>query len=127
MIWWKIYFWAFLVLSIIGSFALFQYLPFGLVDVLAILLNIILLLTLYSYILEKKVLSVNNWKILLWVMVVLLIEELVELFIFPDLLSKVFPLLDSNIPSTTENRLLGVLISLPAIYAAYKLSLKSSK
>ena len=122
---WKIYFWIYLILSLLGIFALLKYAPLRLFDFIGILLSVVLTLATYSYVFKKKILPANNWKILLWIVLFLFIEEMVELFILPkDFLVNLFPFLQENIPVTAEQGLLSWLLSFPGIYAIYKLASK---
>lgn len=125
--WWKIYFWIYLILNVIGVFALLQYAPFGIVDVIGISLSIILQLAAYAYVFKKNVLKINHWKILFLIVLFLFVEEMLELFVLPkDFVVNFAPFLKSNILANPGERLFSWLISLPAVYAIYKLGQKQT-
>lgn len=124
-IWWKIYFWIYLILSAVGIFALLQYTPFGLVDILGLLLSVVLLLTTYTYVFKKNILQAGHWKILFWIVIFLFVEEMFDLFVLPkDFVVNLAPFLKSNVPLNAGERLFSWLFSLPGVYAIYKLGKK---
>lgn len=120
---WKLYFWIFTILSIIGLFALLPNAPFGIVDFIGLVLNFVLILAMYAYVYQKTFLSKKQWKIIFWLMIFFLVEELAELYFLPkDFVANLFPFLKSTITFNPGERLFSWLISLPGVYAAYKLS-----
>ena len=123
--WWKIYFWIYLIISVISVFALLEYAPFGLADILGLLLNIVVLLAIYAYVFKKNVLQAGHWKILFWIVIFFFVEEMLELFVLPkDFVANLIPFLKSNVPLSTGERLFSWLVSLPGVYAIYKLGQK---
>jgi len=123
--WWKIYFWIYLILSVVGIFALLQHTPLGLVDILGLLLSIVLLLAIYAYAFKKNILQVSYWKILFWIVIFLFVEEMLELFVLPkDFISNLIPFLKNNVPLNAGERLFSSLFSLPNVYVIYKLGQK---
>lgn len=124
--WLKIYFWVYLILSIVGIFDLLQYTPLGLVDIIGLLLSVVLLLAIYAYVFKKSFLQSGHWKILFWIAIFFFVEEMLELFVLPkDFVSNLIPFPKSNVvPLNTDERLFGWLFSLPGVYAIYKLGTK---
>lgn len=123
--WWKIYFWIYLILSVVGIFALLQYTPFGLVDILGLLSSVVLPLAIYAYVFKKNILQAGHWKILFWIVIFFFVEEMLELFVLPkDFVANLAPFLKSNVPSSAGERLFSWLFSLPGVYAIYKLGQK---
>ena len=123
--WWKIYFWIYLIVSVISLFALLQYAPFGLFEILGLLLSVVLLLAIYAYVFKKNILQTSHWKILFWIVIFLFVEEMLELFVLPkDFVANFAPFLKSNIPLNAGERLFSWLVSLPGVYAIYKLGQK---
>jgi len=121
--WWKIYFWIILILTVISLLVLPQYFPLGPYDIISVLISVILLLGTYTFVCRKKILQ-KYWKPIYWILVFFFIEELLEIYIFPkDLVTN---LLQSNIPLNPTERVLSLLLSLPALYAIYKLSALST-
>lgn len=120
---WKIYFWAYLVINVFGIFALLKFSPLGLIDIIGVLLSVVLFLGLYSYVFKKKILDGKTWKILFWVVIFLLAEEILEIYVLPkDFLQNAFPILKSSLPIDKGESLFSWLISVPAVYSMYKLS-----
>lgn len=123
--WWKIYFWIYLIGNVINVFISLQFAPFGISDITGILLGIFLQLALYAYVFKKTVLQANYWKILFWIVVFFFVEEMLELFVLPkDFVANFAPFLKTNISLSAEERLFSWLISLPGVYAIYKLGQK---
>ena len=118
--WWKIYFWALLVISLIGSLAIFQYFPLGVYDFFGVLFSLLILLVAYAKAYKPNVLQKSHWKVVFFILIFLFVEELIELFILPNNL--ISNLLGSNIPLDFGERLIAWIIGLPTIYASYKLS-----
>ncbi len=118
--WWKIYFWALLVLSLLGLPMLLQYFPFGLYDYISIALNVVLILVMYAYLFRPKILKKKQWKLVFYVLVFVFLEELAELYLLPK--HFVTNLLGSTIPLTELEVWVSLLLGLPTVYAVYKLS-----
>jgi Novel STAND NTPase 1 len=140
---WEIYFWTYLILAlpkttiivfflideilkIIGVDYSIQNLPFlGLINFIVPLLSIILLLAVYSYAFKENILHANCWKILLWLVVFFVVESLLEVYVFPkDFVSNILQFLKRHIYFSRWELLVEWLVSLPGIYALYKLSSK---
>lgn len=123
--WWKIYFWVYLIISIAGIFALLQLSPLSIADILGLLLSILLLLAIHTYVFKKNILQAGHWKILFWIVIFLFVEEMLELFVLPkDFVANLIPILKSNIPLSAGERLFSWVFSLPGVYAIYKLGQK---
>jgi Novel STAND NTPase 1 len=114
------------ILKIIGVDYSIQNLPFlGLINFIVPLLSIILLLAVYSYAFKENILHANCWKILLWLVVFFVVESLLEVYVFPkDFVSNILQFLKRHIYFSRWELLVEWLVSLPGIYALYKLSSK---
>ena len=122
--WWKIYFWILFILTTIGLFPILQYAPFKIADIISVLLNLVLVVATYTYVYKKRVLQRKQWKIILWIVIFLFIEEMLELYVLPkDFIATLLPFWKSSFPFSSGERLFSWLMSLPAVYATYKLSL----
>lgn len=120
--WWKIYFWALLILLIIGSFAILQYAPLTVMDVMGLISEVLLFVGLFSFVFKKSFLNPSFWKILFWVYILFFTLNLLELFVFPEGFSeKYLSFLSSNIPSKPEDVLFAIILYIPALYAVYQL------
>lgn len=140
---WEIYFWTYLVLTLLNStiiVSLFiegivkaievgysiQNLPFlDLISFIVSLLSIVLLLAVYSYTFKKNILHTNYWKIFLWLVVFFVVGSLLEVYVFPeDSVSHIFSFQKRHIYFSRWELLVEWFLSLPGIYALYKLSSK---
>lgn len=123
---WKVYFWLYLTVSVIGAFGLLQYVPLSLGDFLGLLLAIILIIAAFAYTFkQKRSLKTKQWRWLFWIVLFFLIEELLEIYVFPkDVITTYLSFLKTSAPLTDNDRLFGWLISAPAFYSLYKLSFK---
>ena len=140
---WEIYFWIYLILTLLKTVIVIlfltdeilkiievdyriQNLPFlGLVNLIAPLLSIILLLAVYSYAFKENRLHANYWTLLLWLVVFFVVVSLLEAHVFPkDFISNTLPFLKRYIYFSRWELLVEWFLSLPGIYAVYKLSSK---
>jgi len=121
--WWKIYFWIFLIFTVIGAFSLLQYTPFALIDFILMGLELILLLGVFGYSYKKPILNPRFWRYIFWASLFFTCLNILDIFILPEgLLIKLFPILESNIPTNKEDALLAIILTMPYLYVAYKLS-----
>lgn len=119
---WKIYFWVFTVLTILGGLAVFTK-PMALIDWINAPFNLILIAGLYFYAYKKKV-DQSKWKIIFWVsMVYWGINAAYEL-ILPVSIKSQLNFLESAAfkDYSMMSMLIGFLAILPALYTLYKLS-----
>jgi len=122
--WWKIYFWIFGVLSVIGVLALIKFIPWNFADILIIVSSVLTVLALYSYVYQKTILTQQFWKYFFLFTVITSgldilynFTTLQNLYTLPEfLISKAFKDL------TVVDYLIGLAITLPAYYANYKLA-----
>ena|SRR3989344_1944924 len=127
MMWWKIYFWIFLILSIIGLIFFFgQLKTWSFADWFEVITSIIALIGVYAYVYKKKILSSQFWIIFFWIIIVNWLSGVVYAF---TPLEEAFPLPDWLTSKTVTNEmemLLTILLSSPVAYAIYKLGQKKS-
>jgi len=121
---WKIYAWIFLLLNLFSLIFYFDYWYYPTV-LLSILLSFGLNLAAFAYSIKKNLLDLRSWKILFWLNAVMIGFNLLYQFI-PQFRSLAGPLEVVNTESQI-NILLGILPSLPALYAAYKLAFALKK
>lgn len=125
--WWKIYFWLYLLLTIITLvFVYGQLKTWTLVDVFWIVGLIIATLGIYSYVFKKQVLSFEFWKYFFWISAILLVVEVAYKF---TPLEETYPFLSTLIYGSTPKEvgdepwfIISALLGLPALYAFYKIS-----
>src|SRR3989338_5520123 len=112
MLWWKIYFWVYLIFGVFSLPVYLNYSPLGLFEIIGLLSGIVLLLAIYAYVFKKKVLETSHWRIILWIVVFLFVEEMIELFVLPkDFMANFIPILTSKIPVSAGDRLFSWLLS----------------
>ena len=124
--WWKVYFWLYLALSVIGAFGLLEFTPLKPADFLGLLLSIILLIAAFAYVhKQKKSLKMKQWRWLFWIVAFFFLEKIAEIYFLPkDIVSTYLSFLQTATPLTDTQRLFSWLISAPAFYGLYKLSFK---
>lgn len=126
--WWKVYFWIYTVLMILGVISLFfVFSPFTFADWIGTILNIAVYLGLYAYVFNKKdILETKWWTIIFWANLVSWTEALLDLYILNGAIEKALPFLKSGQIMTDANIISSVVISLPALYATYLLGSKNT-
>lgn len=127
--WWKVYFWINLILTIIGlvsTFGLLSSQSLKLGDWLILLLSIVTLIALYSYAFNKQTFSSNLWKTYFWVAVILILISIISPYTpLKDVLSS---FLSNNFyePKYAISQIFGIIVQLPAYYVVYQLGYKHS-
>lgn len=120
--WWKIYFWILLALTLIGSIILAKDISnFNLGDWLGIISNILILLAVYSLTFKKTVFSKKWWKVILWIMLLNMIVELEPTGILKKSLNFLQP---QVLQVSTSEVIFQFIVAIPAFYAMYKLGYK---
>ncbi|OGC56088.1 hypothetical protein A3H26_01555 [candidate division WWE3 bacterium RIFCSPLOWO2_12_FULL_36_10] len=121
--WWKVYFWIILVMSVLGLvFAYGRMQTWSLASWIEIVGSIILLLGLYAYVYKKKILKPSFWNIFFWFLIFSTVFDIMWAF---TPIKTVLPLpswLSSEVITNGVELLLGVAISIPNYYAIYRLS-----
>jgi len=127
--WWKIYFWVILVLTVVGMFGLLQNAPLAFIDVIDLVWSIFLLIGIYAYVYKKKIFSADAWKGIFYISILFLIISFLDLYILPKgFMEDTLPFLKSNIPSDDSNSILFAwVLLLPAVYVVYQLGFNKSK
>ncbi|MBI4179852.1 hypothetical protein HY522_10580 [bacterium] len=126
--WWILYFCVYLsvtVLAVVGVFTLPQYsaLAFGPYEVLGIFLNLSLLFATYAYIFTRGIFEAGFWKCAFWGAVFLIIVWLLELFVLPQYyMAILMPILQTRMPISDLERIICLIVGLPALYAMYRMS-----
>lgn len=125
--WWKIYFWVLLILSLIGI--IFVY---GTVDTwnsgdwTDIIVSIIQLIGLYAFVYKKQVFAQIFWRIFF---VITIISAGFYLIYFYSALKETLVLpeiLQSRAYTSGQDVLIGLILAAPLIYALYQLGYKKS-
>ncbi|RJP45765.1 MAG: hypothetical protein C4584_02800 [Armatimonadetes bacterium] len=126
--WWKIYFWILLILSVVGLFGLLSGPRFAFADIVGFIFNIVVLVGLYAYIYKKNIWHPLIWKVAFWIWVVFSVEMFLELYILSeDFINKYLFVFKSNLSYSEFEVLLSWLLAAPAIYVLYILSKKKSR
>ncbi|MBI2595406.1 hypothetical protein HYW46_01570 [Candidatus Daviesbacteria bacterium] len=128
--WWKIYFWALLILTMvafIGSVPPLTSLTFA--DWRGVAESILIVIGAYAYVIKKEVFRSQIWKILFWYLTIFWsLDLLYHLFLGQslDFLQVLFKNSSevSNSTSGDFGVLASIILGLPALYAIYKLGYK---
>lgn len=122
MVFWKIYFWAYTILTVIGLFAYTQYAPLLFGDMLSLILGVLMLVGLYTFTFGKSVFSPQVWAIIFWAHIIFIVESILEIYVLPKDISNTYLFMfKSVIPVSANEILFGWLITLPGIYALYQI------
>ena len=119
---WKIYFWVFLLILLIGYAVIFLGSP-SIWDFLDVIISLIAISGLFSYAYQKKILSCNFWKA--WLFVIFFWDIIYNL-----LLSQIFGLAQNISFDIEKLSIMEMIISwvliIPEYIALYLLGFKSS-
>ena len=126
--WWKIYFWIYTVIMVLGIIGLFSVLSsFAFVDIVSYILNIVLYVGLYGYVFKKRILEPKWWSIVFWINAVGWTLSIVDWFLLNRQLENALPFLKSGLSLSSGDLLFAVLSSLPALYAVRLLASSKKK
>lgn len=119
--WWKIYFWIYLVIIAFGLIGLVsQISKASLGDWISLINNLVLLFGLFVYVFNKQ--NYYSLKNVFLVNLILLVVFTIDYFLFSEnLLGSILPSLKSGLGLGQGEVLFGVIASLPLIYANFKL------
>jgi hypothetical protein len=123
--WWKVYFWVNAIFLILAALGYFSYTSLKIADLIEVSALTLIMIGLYSYVFKKPVFSTNFWQKFLWLSVALTLFDLLNFSL--NLESN--PLINQLLISQTMEGdfispgtyLFSLIISIPAIYAIYKL------
>lgn len=119
--WWKVYFWIYLVLMVIGLFALTGS-SLKPIEIFSVAFELLGLFAVYSYVFHKQTLNQKAWQIIFWIQVVLFIYSFLALYGLLDSLVENFEFLQGSVEISKGSQLFALLFELPALYAMYLLS-----
>lgn len=121
--WWKIYFWIVLVLTIIGVVFVYGGLEsWDFAAFFEIITSIIGLMAVYAVAYGKKILNPTFWKVMFWLIVV---NWVFNMFYAFTPLGEALSLpgwLSSKTVGSPQELLFGMVFSMPIAYAVYKLA-----
>lgn len=122
--WWKIYFWILLILSIIGFVGtLSKISSFTLADWRGAIESIIVVMGVYSFVFQKNIIASKNWLLIFWYLVIAwsldIVHSLGINFGPLDLLFKI-TIVDGGFLMAASS----ILLAAPGLYTIYKLSLQ---
>lgn len=136
-LWWKIFFWIFLLLTISGTInivnGVYSY-NFG--SYLALIFDYIALIAIFAYIYEKNICNKIIWSIFFWLYLVYLVLRTFEKlppFLFPAEINQaeshlVWNKIDPYNPSLiVTGIIIVVLLVIPRFIAIYRLSKREKK
>jgi len=120
---WKIFFWVIVVLTLIGMISIANQTPLVFADVLGLILNIILMIGLYVFAYHKKIFTPQIWKIIFWIVIIFFVEAILEIYILPkEFINTYLSFIQSKLSPSPAETVFTWVISLPMIYAIYKLA-----
>ena len=97
--------------------------PLAPINIVSLAWTVIMLYAAFSFAYRKHKVKPKYWRIILGMIVFLFMVSLFELFVLPkDFLINTFPILKSNVKTSAEASILGLIFVFPSIYATYKLS-----
>ena len=121
-IWWKVYFWIWGSLTLIGLISFGGLAPWTAGVWFEVVTSLLVLIGLYAYVFEKKMLSVVLWKTLFWLLsfswtfnAIYMFTPLNEYFAIPEYLT-------SGIEYSGEMLIFAYLLTAPALWSIYKLA-----
>lgn len=121
--WWKIYFWLYLVLSIVGVILLLPQIPtFNFASWEGFVENIILIVGTYSFVYSKNIIISAIWKVIFILISLVWVAQVVY---YSNAVSTIKPLLqflENKPPQSFGLVAISILLSIPAMIAVYKLA-----
>lgn len=122
--WWKIYFWILLALSVIGSVgALDKISFFNLAEWRGIIENILVIIGVYSFVFKKNIIASKHWSLIFWYLVIAWSLDVIHSFGISfgqlDIIFKM-TVIDGGFLTVVSS----ILLTIPGLYAIYKLSLQ---
>lgn len=124
--WWKIYFWIIVVLTVIGVFIeLPKFTSWNFADWEGQVESVILSLSLYAYIYKKNIFSKDIWK---YVFVTILVVWAAQTIYYATKLPAL-KFLEFSTPITLEIGVISMILATPALVIIYRLgfSAKSAR
>lgn len=118
---WKIYFWAYFAIFVFGLIGLiFQISKLSLGDWVSYINSVVVLFGAYVYIFKKT--NYYTWKKLFLANLILFAILVIDYYLFSEnLLGSILPSLKSSLEVSQGAVLFGIITSIPAIYANFKL------
>ena len=126
MLWWKIYFGIYALLTVVGTIALLASLGrFTWVDYISIVCNYLLVIGLYSYTFKKRIFTPDTWRYLFIINVLFYLLSLIQMYGPTPIASMINSYLPSSIEADPSTQIFVLLFTIPSLYAIY--SLQSSQ
>lgn len=121
---WKIYFWIIAILTIIGTIAFLTLISkASLGDWISTINNLIIIFGLYVFVFNKKKFTTGGWKKLFLINLVLFALISIDYWLFSEnLIGQILPSFKSNLGFNQSDVIFGTIITLPALYANFKLT-----
>lgn len=119
--WWKIYFWIFAILSILGLFTYLQFIPWNLGSWFEVITSLLAVLGSFAYIYQKKIFSPMFWKLFFWLVIINWVLALVYELTTLKTMFELPQLLQSQHEISPVGIVFGIILASPAIYAVYQL------
>lgn len=120
--WWKIYFWFYTVLSVVGALGLILGKDLMLIDIGYMVLLVVSLFGLFSFVYQKKLFSGKFWMVIFWISV--LTTGLYTLYALAphDQYVQYLSWINGSFGTSSKlTSLVSVLFDLPLYIALYKL------
>lgn len=119
--WWKIYFWIYLILSIIGIFGYMGLQSWNFMAWIEVIFSILGLIAVWSYVFKKPIFTTNFWKAFIWINVGILVFSLIYSYTSLEDLYPMPSWLMSPYPMDGPMFLFSLVLGGPMLYAIYKL------
>jgi heme/copper-type cytochrome/quinol oxidase subunit 4 len=124
---WKIYFWIYLVLTLLGLPQLLSLLPvLNFAAWEGVFENIVLVLGLYSFVFKTQVFSKKTWRMIFYIILVAWILQLIYNLHLSSAIDSYLNFVDVQVFGLFAF-LFSIIISIPALYSIYLLGFTSEK
>lgn len=135
--WFKIYFWVLIFLSVLAvmqDFGKVTYFYF--IDWVDLVIAIISFIGLYAYVFKKNIFTLAFWKIFFWIFTISYLFEFIytftpleEAFPLPALFKSAFTrdMVEQQGVTLEQALMFGIIITIPQFYALFKLAYSKKK
>ena len=113
-VFWKIYFWLLVCLTVLGSGVTFSEENFGIIEIIDLPMTLISIIGLYGYVFSKRIYTQSFWFFFFWV-------YLVFCFVYP-VLSDIDIFVNDPELSTAENKFINIftiVLLIPLVLPSY--------
>lgn len=120
---WKIYFWVYAVISVIGIVVSIPLLPsFNLPSYIGLLENVLFTIATYAYVYNRKVFTPIIWRFILVISVFTTLLQTIALFV--PATSDALSFIEQNASDSKGAFIFTIIFIIPSLVAAYRLGWK---